>query len=58
MRDVIIDGAVVMRGRQLLEIDEREVMAKVREIARGISRGQGSVDKIKSVIRNRESEML
>jgi 5-methylthioadenosine/S-adenosylhomocysteine deaminase len=33
VRDVIIDGSVVMRERQLLDIDEQEVMVKVREIA-------------------------
>jgi 5-methylthioadenosine/S-adenosylhomocysteine deaminase len=36
VRDVIIDGSIVMRERQLLEVDEQEVMAKVREIAEGI----------------------
>jgi 5-methylthioadenosine/S-adenosylhomocysteine deaminase len=33
VRDVIIDGSIVMRERQLLEMDEQEIMAKVREIA-------------------------
>jgi 5-methylthioadenosine/S-adenosylhomocysteine deaminase len=33
VRDVIIDGNIVMRERQLLEVDEQEVMIKVREIA-------------------------
>ena len=33
VRDVIIDGRIVMRQRGMLEIDEQEVMAKVREIA-------------------------
>ena len=36
VRDVIIDGSIVMRERQLLDVDEQEVMAKVREIAEGI----------------------
>jgi 5-methylthioadenosine/S-adenosylhomocysteine deaminase len=36
VRDVIIDGSVVMRERQLLDIDEQEVMVKVREIAAAI----------------------
>jgi hypothetical protein len=33
---VVIDGRVIMRRRQLLFIDEREIMAKVREIAEHI----------------------
>lgn len=33
VRDVIIDGRMVMRQRQLLDIDEVEIMGKVREIA-------------------------
>jgi len=36
VRDVIIDGRIVMRQRGMLEIDEQEVMAKVREIAAAI----------------------
>jgi 5-methylthioadenosine/S-adenosylhomocysteine deaminase len=36
VRDVIIDGSIVMRKRQLLDVDEQEVMAKVREIAESI----------------------
>jgi 5-methylthioadenosine/S-adenosylhomocysteine deaminase len=36
VRDVIIDGSIVMRERQLLDVDEQEVMAKVREIAAAI----------------------
>ena len=36
VRDVIIDGSIVMRERQLLEVNEQEVMAKVREIAAAI----------------------
>jgi 5-methylthioadenosine/S-adenosylhomocysteine deaminase len=36
VRDVIIDGTIVMRERQLLEVDEQKVMAKVREIAAAI----------------------
>jgi 5-methylthioadenosine/S-adenosylhomocysteine deaminase len=39
VRDVIIDGRMVMRQRQLLDIDEKEIMGKVREIASRI-RGQ------------------
>ena len=33
VRDVIIDGRMVMRRRQLVDIDEQEIMGKVREIA-------------------------
>lgn len=33
VRDVIIDGRIVLRERQLLAVDEQEVMIKVREIA-------------------------
>jgi 5-methylthioadenosine/S-adenosylhomocysteine deaminase len=33
VRDVVIDGRMVMRQRQLLDIDEQEIMGKVREIA-------------------------
>jgi len=40
VRDVVIDGRVVMRQRQLRGIDEKEIMAKVREIAAGIGRKQ------------------
>jgi 5-methylthioadenosine/S-adenosylhomocysteine deaminase len=36
VRDVIIDGRMVMRQRQLVDIDEQEIMAKVREIAAAI----------------------
>jgi len=36
VRDVIIDGSIVMRERRLLEVDEQKVMAKVREIAAAI----------------------
>lgn len=36
VRDVIIDGSIVMRERQLLAVDEQEVMSKVREIAAAI----------------------
>jgi 5-methylthioadenosine/S-adenosylhomocysteine deaminase len=40
VRDVIIDGRMVMRQRQLLDIDEKEIMGKVREIADDIRSGQ------------------
>jgi 5-methylthioadenosine/S-adenosylhomocysteine deaminase len=40
VRDVIIDGRIVMRHRQLKNIDEQEIMAKVREIADNIRRGR------------------
>jgi len=40
VRDVIVDGRVIMRQRQLIEIDEQEIMAKVREIADNIRGGQ------------------
>jgi 5-methylthioadenosine/S-adenosylhomocysteine deaminase len=33
VRDVIVDGALVMRNRQLLTVDEEEVMARARECA-------------------------
>jgi len=33
VRDVIIDGRMVMGQRQLVDMDEKEIMAKVREIA-------------------------
>jgi len=36
VRDVIIDGRMVMRRRQLVDIDEQEIMGKVREIADAI----------------------
>jgi 5-methylthioadenosine/S-adenosylhomocysteine deaminase len=36
VRDAIIDGRVVMLERRLLHIDEQEIMARVREIARRI----------------------
>ncbi|MGW8222963.1 MAG: amidohydrolase [Syntrophobacteria bacterium] len=36
VRDVVIDGSIIMRERRLLDIDEQEVMAKVRTIAEGI----------------------
>ncbi len=42
VRDVVIDGRVVMRQRQLQGIDENEIMAKVREIAAKISRAHGA----------------
>ena len=37
VRDVVIDGKVVMRQRRLLTVDQMEVMAKVSEIAEAIS---------------------
>jgi 5-methylthioadenosine/S-adenosylhomocysteine deaminase len=40
VRDVIIDGRLVMRQRKLLHIDEEEIMGKVREIADNIRNGQ------------------
>ncbi|MBW2072611.1 MAG: amidohydrolase [Deltaproteobacteria bacterium] len=33
VRDVIVDGTVLMRERQLLSLDEEEAMARVRQIA-------------------------
>jgi 5-methylthioadenosine/S-adenosylhomocysteine deaminase len=36
VRDVVIDGSIIMRERRLLDVDEQEVMAKVRELAEGI----------------------
>ena len=36
VRDVVIDGSIIMRQRRLLDVDEQEVMAKVREISEGI----------------------
>jgi len=38
---VIIDGQIVMEKRQLLTVDEEEVMAKVKEIARRITASLG-----------------
>jgi len=40
VRDVVIDGSIVMRERRLLDVDEQEVMAEVREIAESIRRRQ------------------
>jgi 5-methylthioadenosine/S-adenosylhomocysteine deaminase len=39
VRDVIIDGRMVMRHRRLLPVDEKEVMARVREIAEQVIAG-------------------
>ena len=36
VRDVIVDGRMVMQRRQLVDIDEQEIMGKVREIAAAI----------------------
>jgi 5-methylthioadenosine/S-adenosylhomocysteine deaminase len=36
VRDVVIDGSIIMRERRLLDVNEQEVMAKVREIAEKI----------------------
>jgi 5-methylthioadenosine/S-adenosylhomocysteine deaminase len=38
---VIIDGQIVMEKRQLLTVDEEEVMAKVKEIASRITASLG-----------------
>ncbi len=40
VRDVVIDGRLLMRRRQLLVADEREIMDRVREIADAIRRKQ------------------
>jgi 5-methylthioadenosine/S-adenosylhomocysteine deaminase len=40
VRDAVIDGSIIMRERRLLDVDEQEVMAKVREIAESIRRRQ------------------
>jgi len=37
VRTVIIDGYVVMRDRELLTLDEGEIFASAREIARQIA---------------------
>jgi 5-methylthioadenosine/S-adenosylhomocysteine deaminase len=42
VRDVVIGGKVVMRQRQLLGVDEKEVMAKVRGIAARIRMTHGA----------------
>ena len=34
VRDVIVDGAVVMRDRRILTVDEEEAIAKANESAR------------------------
>ena len=39
VRDVIVNGRILMRGRQFMTIDAEEVMARVREIGRRIRRG-------------------
>jgi 5-methylthioadenosine/S-adenosylhomocysteine deaminase len=36
VRDVIVDGRIVVRRGQLVDIDEQEIMGKVREIAAAI----------------------
>jgi 5-methylthioadenosine/S-adenosylhomocysteine deaminase len=36
VRDVVIDGRIVMRDRRLIGVDEQEVMARVNEIARSV----------------------
>ena len=36
VRTVIIDGCVVMRDRELLTLDEDEIFARAREMAREI----------------------
>ncbi len=38
VRDTVINGKLVMKNRNLLTLDEEEVMAKVNEIAKGIKR--------------------
>jgi 5-methylthioadenosine/S-adenosylhomocysteine deaminase len=40
VRDVIVDGRIVVRRGELVDIDEQEVMGKVREIASRIGRWQ------------------
>jgi hypothetical protein len=37
---VIVDGRIVVRRGELVDIDEQEVMGKVREIASRIGRWQ------------------
>jgi 5-methylthioadenosine/S-adenosylhomocysteine deaminase len=39
VRDVIVDGRIVVRRGELVDIDEQEIMGKVREIADNIRRG-------------------
>ena len=36
VRDVVVDGRVLVRNRNILSLDVAEIMAKVREIARHI----------------------
>jgi len=42
VRTVIIDGRVVMRDRELLTLDEEEILARAREISREIVASWGS----------------
>jgi len=42
VRTVIIDGRVVMRDRELLTLDESDIFARAREMARQIVAGWGS----------------
>jgi 5-methylthioadenosine/S-adenosylhomocysteine deaminase len=36
VRDVVVDGRIRVRNRNVLSLDVEEIMAKVREIARDI----------------------
>jgi 5-methylthioadenosine/S-adenosylhomocysteine deaminase len=36
VRDVVVDGCVLVKDRKVLQLDVDEIMAKVREIARDI----------------------
>jgi len=38
VRDVIVNGRILMRKREFTTIDAEEVMGKVREIGKGIER--------------------
>ena len=39
VRDVVVDGCVLVRDRKVLQLDVEKIMARVREIARHIKKG-------------------
>jgi len=40
VRDVVVDGCVLVKDRKVLQLDIEEIMAKVRQIARHIKKGR------------------